>query len=146
MSDRSRRLVRLQALRERIRDAAAGAVNAQEQVVRDEASKTDAAREVLTVLLANPDAQLRRVKSAADLELVDGERRAARLDVVAREKALADAEAEASRRRTVLHAKERDLRTTERLLERERASIAADGRRTEQKSADDLSAARSVKP
>ncbi len=146
MSDRSKRLVRLQALRERIRDAAAGAVVVQEQVVREESARTDAARETLDALVAEPEKQLRRVKGVADLELVDAERRAARFDLQAREEALSAAEDEAARRRGVLHAKERDLRQTERLLERERASIAADGRRTEQKTADDLSAARSVKP
>ena len=146
MSDRSKRLVRLQALRERIRDAAAGAVGEQEQVVRVESARTDAARETLDALMTDPVRQLARVKSVADLELVEGERRAARFDVKTREQALVEAEEEAARRRVVLHAKERDLRTTERLLDRERASIAADGRRTEQKSADDLSAARSVKP
>ena len=146
MSDRSKRLVRLQALRERIRDAAAGAVGEQEQVVRVESARTDAARETLDALMTDPVRQLARVKSVADLELVERERRAARFDVKTREQALVEAEEEAARRRVVLHAKERDLRTTERLLDRERASIAADGRRTEQKSADDLSAARSVKP
>ena len=133
----SSRLRRLEETRRRLRDGAAAAVVAAEARVAALAARRAEAAAVLEESFASAPARLGGVVRAVDLLVLDEERQALVLQLARAGEERAAAEKIRGDRSVTLRARERDLRTCERLRARQEAERALADRRREQRESDD---------
>ena len=135
-------LRRVGEARRRLRDAAAGDLAGSDTRLQHTQAEQASADDQLSSLLDDAAARFARVQAASGLMLADEEREAATLHLVRTGQAVQLAAAEREKRRVQLERRERELRTTEKLLEAERVERRHDERRGEQALADDLGGAK----
>ncbi len=142
MSPKKKLIKRVCDVRKRIRDVAAGKAQ-QDEERRLEARETEERIEqVFDTLLDEAPERFAAESSARSLLRFDDERGATRRQLQVAEKNTATATAASERSRAVMFERERELRSSEKLLERTHNEESAKFRRAEQMGVDDMSGSR----
>lgn len=138
MSKKLKLMHKLVDARKRLRDVASASLAAAENDRLSALIRTEDAQSERRTLLDEAAARLQAARSVDDLVRFEAERALAEHIVHHREQELARSAEIAEARRVVLNEKTRSMRTSERILEREKKLIAGEERKDEQKSSDDL--------
>lgn len=146
MSPRIRALARVQRTRKKLRDAAAGELLAAEQASREASARELEAHANLERVLDEATERLSNARSVTPFFELGDHRDAATRQIIDAQQSRRGAEHAAAARRAYLATRERELRRTEKLLDREKERFLQDQSQAEQKQQDDQTAARLRRP
>lgn len=138
MKAKLRTLKRVRHVRERLRNAASATLEVADRRYLSTREMHDGAAGTLTDLLDSALERLMTIRGVNDLSLFDETRGLAARNIVDAAEEMAAASAVSEQLRGELRLKERDLRSTDRVIDRVRDEIDHLERREEQKLVDDL--------
>ena len=142
MNAKLRAIRKVREARRRLRDHAAAATVAAEQHLTQAAEDRELAEDGLERIIDGANSRLVERPNATVLMLFDDERTRAVRNIDHAGEAVLTAQGESEKARNALRLRERDLRSSEKLMDRMRAEQEATLARGEQRLADDLSATR----